>query len=117
MALKCIKIMYDGDSVNNMVRLSYLIASLKETLLADNMPFFSWWPHCISRNPITLLQHWLLKGLQDRGYSLGTETVLSIHKGSILVLKSQNDPSSKPHAHDPSNICAKKGHIMVRKSG
>lgn len=40
MALKCIKIMYDGDSVNNMVRLSYLIASLKETLLADNMPFF-----------------------------------------------------------------------------
>lgn len=42
MALKCIKIMYDGDSGNNMVRLSYLIASLKETLLADNMPFFSW---------------------------------------------------------------------------
>lgn len=40
MALKCIKVMYDGDSVNNMVYLSYLIASLKETLLADSMPFF-----------------------------------------------------------------------------
>jgi hypothetical protein len=28
-----------GDPVNNMVCLSYLIADLKETHLADNMPF------------------------------------------------------------------------------